>query len=243
MRFVALHLQAPMMSFGKSIVDGLHPTDDWAPPSWTTGIIANGLGYDYSEFRKTQALQARLQFAMRQDIEGGREWDFQTAKIQNNGAIWPTQLGWFEGRRQGYGEDKDTLLISKEFIYGAEYHMVVSLAEGDGPTLEEIQRAIEKPARPLFLGRKCCPPSVPLYMPLIEAESHWEALHKIPLSPHAKHASPKAIWPLEEGIQHRDRTITMSAGKDWQNNVHLGRLAMNEGRIHLKSGGVSCSTS
>ena len=56
------------------------------------------------------------------------------------------------------------------------------------PDLAALEAALRRPERPLFIGRKACPPSRPILDRAVEAESLVAALdHVAPLRPDPKH--------------------------------------------------------
>ena len=48
--------------------------------------------------------------------------------------------------------------------------------DGEEPTLDDLAQALQEPARPLFIGRKPCLPSTPLYRETVDAGSALAAL-------------------------------------------------------------------
>ena len=82
--------------------------------------------------------------------------------------------------------------------------MTVALRLGDkdeSPTLEELADALREPARPLFIGRKPCLPSAPLFADFIEAETTLDALLKHPLERDgAERDDVRLLWPAGEGV-------------------------------------------
>ena len=64
-----MRLEAPLVSFGGVAIDHIGVTRDFPAASMLTGMIANALGWDRTDWRKHQALQDHLVFASRIDRE------------------------------------------------------------------------------------------------------------------------------------------------------------------------------
>ena len=93
--------------------------------------------------------------------------------MQTRNSLRPTRAG----RRTAHRKDATVQAIKPPTGDNAEYHadlsvrVVMRLAPAEEPpTLDELADAIDRPARPLFLGRKSCLPSTPL---LAEGSDRW----------------------------------------------------------------------
>ena len=81
MHVLILRMEAPLISFGGTMVDKWGAITAFPAASMLTGLLGNALGYDQSEFEAHQRLQARLAFAARVDREGRRLADYQTVDL------------------------------------------------------------------------------------------------------------------------------------------------------------------
>jgi CRISPR system Cascade subunit CasD len=79
----------------------------------------------------------RLRFGVRVDQEGSVLRDFHVAKAE-----------------------KHSYLTYRDYLEDAIF--LVGLESGDERFLEELDQALRAPAYPLFLGRRSCPPTMPL---------------------------------------------------------------------------------
>lgn len=66
-RWLVLRLEAPLLAFGGVTIDHVGITRDFPAQSMLTGLLANALGWERTEWEKHQALQDRLVFAARRD--------------------------------------------------------------------------------------------------------------------------------------------------------------------------------
>lgn len=233
MDVLLLRLDAPLMSFGGEAVDAEGVTREFPGRAMLAGLVGNALGYDHREFERLQSLQGRLRYAVRQDRAGERVVDFQTIDLGQPcmAAGWTTR-GYPEER--GGDRDKDprkqTHLRWRHFLAGASYTVALSLAGEGEPSLDDVERALRAPERPLFIGRKCCLPATPMVLGRVAAATLRGALS---LAPSPKNASPgprKAWWPVDEGTDV-GRTLALVDDMDWANQVHTGRRFMQEGIV------------
>jgi len=226
-RHLLLRLETPLMAFGAVAVDAHGPVDDIPAPSLLTGLIANALGWNRTESARHQRLQDRLRLAARRDREGERVPDFQTAELGHDDRGWTT-FGAPEGRAGGAGTYAGKHIRHRWYDADAAVTVALRLEPADEPpTLDEIAAALDRPARPLFLGRKPCLPSGRLVIGFAEAESCAAALAAAPPADDAA-AAPRCFWPAGEGPETGARR-RLSGRRLWRVNVHAGEEVWWEG--------------
>ena len=235
MRHLVLNLEAPLMAFGGETIDN-YGVIRWFPAaSMLTGLFANALGWRRVERARHQRLQDRLVFAARIDREpasGVRLRDFQTAQLNKNDRGWTTR-GQPEGRDGGVRTyDAPHLRYRDHF---ADMRVTVALrlrSEDEDPTLDDLAAALQEPARPLFIGRKPCLPSAPLFAGTREADSALAALIATPIEPgRGPNESVQLLWPEGEGAGSVDanRTYTLTDERNWLSGLHGGGRLVCEG--------------
>jgi CRISPR system Cascade subunit CasD len=234
-RHLLLRLEAPLMAFGAVAVDAHGPVDDIPAPSLLTGLIANALGWNRTEAARLQRLQDRLRLATRRDREGERVPDYQTAELFENEKGWTT-FGSPEGREKSPTYEPDPRTGRKHLThirhrwYDADAAVTVALRlepADEPPTLDEVAAALDRPARPLFLGRKPCLPSGRLVIGFADAENCAAALALAPPADGSA-ASPRCFWPAGEGPEMGARR-RLSGRRLWRVNVHAGEEVWWEG--------------
>lgn len=238
-----LRLDAPLMSFGGTVVDQINSTRDFPGRAMLAGLFGNALGYVHGEAAKLSSLQQRLRWAARADLPGHPFRDYQTvnltADFMHQG--WTTR-GRPEVRDPKYKKPKKgTTIRYRHYLADALYVVAVSLADGEGPSLDDLDRALQRPARPLFLGRKCCIPSTPLRYARVTAERLRDALthpdapritRKFARAPEKRESRLRAWWPIDEGTEI-GRTIAFTDDMDWENQLHVGRRYVQEAWVEL----------
>ena len=235
-KHLIINLESPLMSFGGETIDNLGVIRPFPALSMLTGLLANALGWRRVERQRHQDLQDRIVFAARIDREphgGLRMTDFQTAAINNTEQGWTTR-GRPEGR--GGGTYQNHLRYRD---YYADMRVTVALrlhpADGD-PTLDKLAEALEEPARPLFIGRKPCLPSAPLFGGFREGETSLEALLSAPLADgETDRPSVRILWPQGEDIDGilPNRTYMLTDQRNWISGLHGGGRPVQEGNIRL----------
>lgn len=241
--FIAIHLSAPLIAFGGAMVDNRGVIRPFPALSMVTGLLANALGYRHADGAALQRLQDRLQLGVRCDYAGDSLCDFQTVQLDqdflNADKVGWTTRGAIEARGGG---EKKTHLRYRDYWADASYTAVVRLNPAEEePCLEAIADALQRPARPLFIGRKNCLPTQPLFGGIIEAESLEKALHHAPLCWHAKKLAQKESVPFQ-----RDGWLAVNSDhspfyeltpvcdeRDWSNQIHCGRRYLNQISIEI----------
>ncbi len=219
------------MAFGGVAIDQVGQVRDFPAASMLTGLIGNGLGWHWSQTRAHQALQDRLVFAACRLREGTRITDTQNAQLAKGDKGWTTR-GEPEGRDgASYGAPHRRL---RDYHVDSSVRVVLRLEPaGPAPDLDRIAAALDRPARPLFIGRKPCLPSAPLLAPGAErwvtAETAYSALCNLPDG-----AGLRALWPEEQGPtagEAVDRIMDWPDLRVWRSGLHGGSRKAVEGRV------------
>ena len=178
-------------------------------------------------------LQSRLIFAARLDRAGcgGILADSQNAKLEKSDRGWTTR---------GTPEGRDGASYDSPHRRRRDYHQDAALTVvlrvspvAEAPTLEDLEQALIHPARPLFLGRKPCLPSVPLFQATLEATTAHEALCRAP-SMDTGTEKLRALWPSGEGPMEGegvDQIVSLADQRNWITGLHGGTRTVVEGRI------------
>lgn len=219
-RHLLLRLEAPLMAFGGETIDNLGVIRDFPAQSMLTGLIANALGWRREDAAEHDRLQARLVFGARLDRTGSRFTDFQTAELRKDDCGW-TSIGQPEGRAGGDGTYKGQHLRYRDYHADAAVLVAMRLEPADeAPTLVTVADALQRPARPLFLGRKPCLPTSPLFAGWCDAPDLLTALQKA--APLAANARPRVLWPAGEGELRGSRQVDVCDERNWTSGVHGG---------------------
>ncbi|MDO4230864.1 MAG: type I-E CRISPR-associated protein Cas5/CasD [Lautropia sp.] len=251
-RYLILKLQSPLIAFGGEAIDNHGVIRDFPALSMVTGLIANALGWDRSEDGRHNQLQQRLRMGSVLAPGSRRLQDFQTAKIDGDDIGWTT-WGAPEERRGGAGTYAGPHLRYRDYHANLCMWVVVTLKPAEAsPTLGDISEALNRPARPLFIGRKPCVPSGPIFAGWCEAETLLDALQHIVAEqgaaakeaerdarkPHDEICSAgwRAQWPEGEGQLSSDRRVDVCDERNWSTGLHGGWRPVREGMLYAKRG-------
>ena len=249
MQHLILNLEAPIMAFGGEMIDNLGVTRWFPSASMLTGLLASSLGWRRTDRGMHQRLQDRLVFAARIDREpqgGVRLRDFQTAQLGGRDRGWTTR-----GRPEGRSGGANTYLAPhlRYRDYFADMRVTVAMRlqpEDESPDLVGLGSALDQPARPLFIGRKPCLPSVPLLVGTIEAETALAALIDTAVEAGTyAHASVRLQWPDGEGVPdiRPANTAMITDQRNWVSGLHGGGRLVCEGSLSIDSFPVAGATS
>ncbi|MCG8555497.1 MAG: type I-E CRISPR-associated protein Cas5/CasD [Proteobacteria bacterium] len=195
MRSLLLRLEGPLQSWGTQGRFGIRDTDTEPSKSGVLGLLASALGAPRDD-DATVARLAELQMAVRVDREGQLLRDYHTV-----GA------GMFRGRRHAlYGTTK-TAVTHRYYLSDASF--LVALGGSDAAFLNRAAGALQDPRWPLFLGRKACVPSMPIFVAVVDALPK-EALCSVALQ-------AAAPGPVRERV----RLVLESDEGDARNDVPL----------------------
>lgn len=233
-RYLLLRLEGPLMAFGGETIDNLGVVRDFPAQSMLTGLIANALGWRREDAATHDRLQTRLMFGARLDRPGTRVTEYQTARLLQNDCGWTTH-GKPEGRETSpsykvdrWGEKSLTLQRYRDHHADAAVLVALRLDPAEeSPTLDAIADALQRPARPLFLGRKPCLPAAPLFAGWCEAPGLLAALQAA--APLASNARPRVLWPAGEGTLRGSRQLDVCDERNWASGVHGGWRPVCEG--------------
>ena len=228
-RHLLIRLSSPLIAFGGETIDNLGVIRDFPALSMVTGLIANALGWDRGDDVLHNRLQERLRLGARLEAPGSRLTDFQPAQLSANDKAWTT-WGTVEERRGGAASYDSPHLRYRD--YHADLTALLALrleAADDSPTLDDVAQALDRPQRPLFIGRKPCLPVGRLVAGWIDADSILHALQLAPLAGGA--LGLRAQWPDGEGQLPGDRLVDVCDERNWTSGVHGGWRPVREGLI------------
>jgi CRISPR system Cascade subunit CasD len=239
-RHLLLRLGAPLIAFGGETIDNYGVIRDFPALSMVTGLFANALGWDRGDDVQHNRLQERLVMGARLDERGERMLDYQTALIYQDDSGWTTH-GKSEGRQTSPSystmpNGRKGLTLQRYRHYHADMNVLVALrlkAADEAPSLDDLAAALDKPARPLFVGRKNCLPTDRLMAGWVDADNILDALQR---AEPALHRDVRAQWPEGEGRligQYEDRTLDVCDERNWTSGVHGGWRPVREGVLRM----------
>lgn len=219
-RWLHLRLAAPLMSFGGITIDHVGPTRDFPSASALTGLFANALGWRREEGARHQALQDRLEFGALIARQGRVLTDNQNAKLEGNDRGWTT---WGRPDERAGATYDSPHRRRRDYLADHDCRVVLRLGPGDHPDLDALAAALDRPARPLFIGRKPCLPAAPLFAGWVAGKTAHAALLGLALP-------GRALWPADERVPPANATPSDLADlRNWVSGLHGGQRRVCEG--------------
>lgn len=149
MATLLLRLAAPLQAWGAESKFETRRTLHYPTKSGVIGMLAASLGF--SRDHSLDVLNG-LRFGVRIDKEGVLLRDYHTVKAEKS--------------------------YTTERYYLSDAVFLAGL-EGDAELLSKIETALKNPAYPLYLGRRSCPPTMPLVLGIKESPL-FDALNEEP---------------------------------------------------------------
>ena len=247
MDFILLRFDSPMISFGGPMIDNNGVVQGWPAQSMIAGLIGNSMGYDHRDSDKLATLQDRLQVATRCDVIGETIVDYQTVDL---GQRFMSEPGWTTWgtveERKGGPAKTGTHIRFRHFLVDSVFTVALSIKSSNmfsDLTLDEIESSLKEPFRPLFIGRKCCIPSSPIFLGRVAASSLLNALMMAPLSRRLKAKDDLLIemyLPSGENgvIPESSYEFSITDERDWINQIHTGRRVIKKVLIRMQNGSI-----
>ena len=153
MTHLILILDGPLQSWGGTAPFwSERPTETMPTLSGIAGLIANALGHNRGDPLIDGLADAELH--VRADRPGKRIVDYHTV-----GGTPGTQGGVPRTNKGKYGKpSKHAILTSRHYLADAAF--TVHWTPSHNLDIEEVAAALRCPRRPLYLGRRSCPPAL-----------------------------------------------------------------------------------
>lgn len=145
MATLLLRLAAPLQAWGDECKFEMRRTMSFPTKSGVLGMLAAAMGYS-RDIVPPELNQ--LKFGIRVDCEGKIRTDYQT--VINT-----------EDRKKSY-------VTRREYLEDAIF--LAGLESEDVDYLQQLEQALLSPVYPLYLGRRSCPPTMPLVLGIRETD-------------------------------------------------------------------------
>ena len=229
MRWMHLRLEAPMASFGGEAIDNRGVIRKFPAQSMVTGLFANALGWTRWMRTEHQRLQERVVFGAVHDANPDtlRMTDYQTAQLRKADRGWSTR-GDPLGRAGGANTYLGAHQRWRDYHADLRMSLVVRLnPQPEEPTLHTLAAAMQRPARPLFIGRKPCLPTVTMFRGWVDGPDIVGVLRDVAPSG----ALCMALWPAAEGTGESNLTAPVTDERNWTSGLHGGARLVCRGRL------------
>jgi CRISPR system Cascade subunit CasD len=183
---VLLRLEGPLQSWGTRSRFSERDTENEPSKSGVLGLVGAALGMARDDGALLERI-ASCRMAVRADREGSLLRDYHTVGG-----------GTFRGQAHSVFDAKGTVLTSRHYLQGASF--LAALGFEDASLAARIDEALGAPRWPLALGRRACPPSLPVRAGLVPVQPE-EALRG-------------ATWPSSKPPQRPVRLVVECDPRD-----------------------------
>lgn len=172
-KHLLLNLEGPMQAWGLACRFDIRSTYVYPTKSGIIGLICAALG-DFRPNRKRLAQLSKLSMTAYRVKEGTLMEDFHTIgggydSVTEREFIVRSAKGRYR-TEHGRGE---AVITKRRYLCGARY--IVDLS-GDDALIAECGKALENPRATLFLGRKACLPTAPVFAGVVTEKALKGAL-------------------------------------------------------------------
>lgn len=195
MDYLIFQLQAPLSAWGETAVGEYRPSANYPSESALIGLLAAALGIDRSDENQHQTLIAELSFAIGVQSTGRLLRDYQTAQVPGRVSLKNRPHRTRRDELNMPKEELNTILSTRDYRQGAACLVAVQTKTDASFSLVDLAQAIQQPKFVLYLGRKTCPPSLPLWPQVVAAENALQAMEAYRVQLAAQ--SGEVIAPLE----------------------------------------------
>lgn len=204
-----IRLEGPLQSWGER---GRWSWRDTAPQptkSGVVGLLACALGWQSDD--EIRQLSQQIQIGVRVDRPGTIYTDYHTV---GGGYKESPQLLTAEGKLKISSGKPHTEQTYRDYLYDASFLVAV---QADSVLIGRLTKAVQYPYWVIYLGRKSCPPSRPLYEGVGEYPCLDDALQEwpwyCPESEDEDYINARVILPgvqSEGAVFHRQNIISRS---------------------------------
>jgi CRISPR system Cascade subunit CasD len=152
--YIVLKLQGVMQAWGGHTYEDLRHTELIPTRSGLLGLLGACLGIDRSDAETQNRLAGSVVIAVRSECPPQRITDFHTV---------------LDARKVDGKSNPYPVVSRREYLCDARYTVLLEIPEGAPFSADQIEQALKKPVYTLFLGRRSCPISRPLFDGRIEA--------------------------------------------------------------------------
>ncbi|TVQ41549.1 MAG: type I-E CRISPR-associated protein Cas5/CasD [Wenzhouxiangella sp.] len=174
-RYLLFQLYGPMSAWGDIAVGESRVTTPLPGRSALLGMLAAALGLKRTDEESLGALSAATRFAVLTLNSGSFLRDYHTVQVPPTSALKKRPARTRRDELLVPKSELGTILSSRDYRCDALHRVAVESTGAGAVPLEDLERALLKPIFPIYLGRKACPPALPLQPQIVEARTVLEA--------------------------------------------------------------------
>ena len=176
--YLVFVLYGPLSAWGDAASIEIRPSSRRPGKSAIVGLLSCALGWRREEQQKIERLNASYEMATKTVTPGTPLLDYHT--VQQSAA--PNKS--YRSRRDELTSDKTETKLSQREYHCDAVHVIALRAKADAkpdaqPDIHEIREHLRLPRGILYLGRRSCPPALPLGPKVVAAGGFREALDSV----------------------------------------------------------------
>ena len=193
---LVLRLESTLQAWGESSMWTNRDTAMMPTKSGIVGMLGSALGLSPDDPRLVELFNS-ITMATRADRAGSILSDYHTVRSDK----LPVASG---------GKQKRTIVSNRMYIQDAAFTVFI---EADKALITELANAVQDPAWPLFLGRKCCIPSRPIFCEVTQKYNDLDsAVQFYPVLDRHTYPMPYELEVPRQGLASRERYDGMANG-------------------------------
>lgn len=172
--YLVFRLYGPMAAWGEIAVGEVRPSSSYPSRSAILGLVCAALGIRRKEEERLAAISEGYDVAIKVISRGSLLNDYHTiqAPTSARAASYATRKA-----ELSVGKDKlETMLTNREYRCDALSIVALRPRMGAPQSLLDLKNALDRPFFTLYLGRKSCPPSLPLKAQIVSSSNFRDAL-------------------------------------------------------------------
>ncbi|MCB1874632.1 MAG: type I-E CRISPR-associated protein Cas5/CasD [Chromatiales bacterium] len=181
--YLVFQLCGPMAAWGDTAVGEVRPSLDHPGRSQVLGLLAAALGIGRHEDETHAALSAGYRVAVSTRNAGHLLRDYHTVQVPPQVALKKMphhtrrdELLALARYNRLQGKSAGTILSSRDYRVDGDWLVLVQSTDRAPHMLDDLAEALRYPRFVLYLGRKSCPVSRPLFPQVVKAENLHLAL-------------------------------------------------------------------
>lgn len=228
MEHLIFRLYAPLASFGEVAVGEYRGSHLYPARSALLGLLAAALGIEREDETAHQILSYQCLVAVALLEPGLLLRDYHTAQVPSASTLKKHPHRTRADELAFAKDDLNTILSSRDYRQDAASLVAVTLRQEVTPrwSLETLRTHLRSPRFTLYLGRKCCPPALPLQPRVVQAETLSAAFADY--QRRDREAAESAAAMLEKGRDHRAQRQVEAQHDVWAQE-RIVRVAWEDG--------------
>jgi CRISPR system Cascade subunit CasD len=208
--YLAFRLEGPLQSWGERARWTIRDTANEPTKSGVIGLLAACLGWGVEDDARIAELAAAVGLGVRTDRPGRGLVDFHTV-------VGGVMSAAGKIKRNQATKEPEVVVSRRSYLADASFLVVLSATTDH---IDHLEKAMLDPVWPPFLGRKSCPPSIPIIPKRIEARGIEDALRQIAWTPRGAENPPDRLRAVVEvdqatpmadpGLLHRRQDVPRS---------------------------------